>query len=142
MKPPIVPVSAVLLEKDGKFLVLKRLSGGHLPFLWEFPGGKRSANETWLRCARRELLEETDLRAKSLRKVAIRIFNYSERTVEIHFFHCREFSGELNTKQEFKWLRPNEMNPEDFPEASRDVIEQLKQGRLFGRSGPNSRNYA
>jgi mutator protein MutT len=131
VKPPIVPVSAVLLEKEGKFLVLKRASSGHLPFLWEFPGGKKSANESWRLCARRELLEETDLRAGNLRKVAIRIFNYAERTVEIHFFHCREFSGELNTKDEFKWLRPNEMNPDDFPEANHEVIERLKQGRLF-----------
>ncbi len=89
-------------------------------------------NESLRLCARRELREETALRARSLRKVAVRIFSYPERTVEIHFFYCREFSGELSTKQEFKWLHPNEMHPEDFPEANHEVIERLKQGQLFG----------
>ncbi|MBU5537678.1 MAG: NUDIX domain-containing protein [Candidatus Aenigmatarchaeota archaeon] len=33
-------ITSVAIEKDGKFLILKRSSYDTLPGMWEFPGGK------------------------------------------------------------------------------------------------------
>ena len=32
--------AAAVIERDGRFLVTRRIKGTHLEGLWEFPGGK------------------------------------------------------------------------------------------------------
>ncbi len=63
---PAVPLfalsSGVFAERDGKILVLKR-AGGAVTGGWYIPGGAFDPGETIEECARRELLEETGLRA-------------------------------------------------------------------------------
>ena len=49
MKPtpdlPIIVVTAAVIERDGRFLVTRRLEGTHLEGCWEFPGGKCEPGE-------------------------------------------------------------------------------------------------
>lgn len=52
---------AVVIERDGKFLLGKRI-GTHGPGTWAFPGGKLDWFEDIETCAARETLEETGLR--------------------------------------------------------------------------------
>lgn len=40
-------VAAAILRRDGKILICQRKEGGNCSLLWEFPGGKREAGETW-----------------------------------------------------------------------------------------------
>ena len=51
-------VTAAVIERDGRFLVTRRLKGTHLEGTWEFPGGKCDAGETLTDCLARELREE------------------------------------------------------------------------------------
>ena len=41
-----IEVSAALIFRNGKLLITQRPAETHLGGLWEFPGGKREANET------------------------------------------------------------------------------------------------
>jgi ADP-ribose pyrophosphatase len=63
--------SAVMMPVDehGRILLVRqfRLAAG--ASLWELPAGRVDEGETVLRAARRELLEETGLRARSWRKL-------------------------------------------------------------------------
>lgn len=63
--------SAVVLAADGKKRILLvrqyRLPAG--AYLWELPAGKLDPGESPLRAAKRELREETGLRAKTWRKL-------------------------------------------------------------------------
>jgi ADP-ribose pyrophosphatase len=66
------PGSAVMMPVDAKKRVLLvrqyRLPAGR--YLWELPAGKIDEGETALQAAKRELVEETGLRAKKWKKLA------------------------------------------------------------------------
>lgn len=62
-KRPLVGVG-VLVEKEGKFLLGQR-KGSHCSDTWGLPGGHLEFGETVEECAKRELLEETGLKALS-----------------------------------------------------------------------------
>ncbi|TQN41566.1 ADP-ribose pyrophosphatase YjhB (NUDIX family) [Blastococcus colisei] len=60
--PPVVAcVGAVVLDADGRLLLIRR---GHDPHagLWSLPGGRVEEGETLAQAVRREVLEETGLR--------------------------------------------------------------------------------
>ena len=40
-----IVVLAAVIERDGRFLVTRRLKGTHLSGYWEFPGGKIERGE-------------------------------------------------------------------------------------------------
>ncbi|MBI4085982.1 MAG: NUDIX domain-containing protein [Candidatus Liptonbacteria bacterium] len=56
---------AVIVLKEGKVLVGKRMSGTGNG-TWCLPGGKLEFGESWEECARRELKEETGLEVENL----------------------------------------------------------------------------
>jgi ADP-ribose pyrophosphatase len=63
--------SAVMMaeDKDGRIMLVRqyRLPAGRL--MWELPAGKIDAGETALTAAKRELIEETGLRAKTWKRL-------------------------------------------------------------------------
>lgn len=69
MKMPGVGV-AVFIWKDGKFLMGGR-RGAHGDGTWSIPGGHLEMNESWEDCAKREAMEETGLKIKNVRFLAI-----------------------------------------------------------------------
>ena len=56
-----IPVVAVVIERDGRFLVGRRPEHKRHGGLWEFPGGKLDPGESWMQAAARELDEELGL---------------------------------------------------------------------------------
>ena len=67
MASPIAPVPrvgvAVIVVRDGRVLVGRRLSGSHGHDTWQFPGGHLAWGESIADCALREVAEETGLEA-------------------------------------------------------------------------------
>ena len=53
-----IVVTAAVVERDGAFLVTRRLEGTHLAGAWEFPGGKCELGEPLEACLWREIREE------------------------------------------------------------------------------------
>jgi len=51
------PVTAAVIEKDGRVLIAKR-KRAYLGYLWEFPGGKMEEGESLEECLKREIEEE------------------------------------------------------------------------------------
>lgn len=54
----MIVVAAAVVERDGAFLLTRRLQGTHLEGLWEFPGGKCEPGETPREALAREIAEE------------------------------------------------------------------------------------
>ncbi|HNS15886.1 MAG TPA: NUDIX domain-containing protein, partial [Syntrophorhabdaceae bacterium] len=51
------PVTAAIIEKDGRVLIAKR-KRAYSGYLWEFPGGKMEEGESLEECLKREIEEE------------------------------------------------------------------------------------
>jgi len=64
--------SAVMMAVDekGRVLLVRQYRLPAAGYLWELPAGKLDAGETPLQAAKRELIEETGLRAKKWKKLA------------------------------------------------------------------------
>ena len=122
---PIVVVAAVI-ERDGRFLLTRRLERTHLAGYWEFPGGKCEADETHDACLARELLEELNAEAEIGREILATEHAYPERTVRLHFKACT-----LRTEptpllgQEMRWVPRGELRSLSFPDADQELIEML-----------------
>jgi 8-oxo-dGTP diphosphatase len=120
--PPIVVVAAVI-ERDGRYLVTRRLKNTHLAGHWEFPGGKCEPDETHEQCLARELREELDVSADIGEEILATEHRYPDRAVRLHFRRCsiaEDPRPMLN--QEMRWVSPGELKSLQFPEADRDLI--------------------
>ncbi|HZL43973.1 MAG TPA: (deoxy)nucleoside triphosphate pyrophosphohydrolase, partial [Verrucomicrobiae bacterium] len=84
----VIEVSAGLVFRDGKVLITRRPAGAHLAGLWEFPGGKRRAGESFEACLCRELREELGIEVRVERLVEKLTHQYPEKTVHLRFFRC------------------------------------------------------
>jgi len=122
---PIVVLAAVI-ERDGRFLVTRRLDHGHLPGVWEFPGGKCEAGESHEACLARELMEELGVRAAIGDEIIVIEHAYPDRTVRLHFRRA-EIAGEPQALlgQQIQWVARGALDTLEFPAADRALIDRL-----------------
>lgn len=121
-----IVVTAAVVERNGAFLLTRRLDGTHLAGTWEFPGGKCEDGEPLQACLRRELLEELGVDAEVGDEVFGVRHAYPEKTVQLHFFACR-LHGQPRPLlgQQMRWVPRGELATLEFPEADRELIAQL-----------------
>ncbi|HJT22671.1 MAG TPA: 8-oxo-dGTP diphosphatase MutT [Nitrospira sp.] len=124
----VVEVAAGLICREGRYLIAKRKPGVHLAGLWEFPGGKREADETLEECLRRELFEELSIQVDVPIPFRIIRHEYPEKTVELHFFRCVIERGQPTPVDcaELRWVSPQELTHYQFPPADRPIIDALQ----------------
>lgn len=112
----IVPTIECFIQKDGKYLMLKRSPTKKvMPNVWIAPGGKREPSEGLFECVRREVKEETGLTIKNLRLAATGNAYLKDVNQElfISVVTADYASGELEQEPEvgeFAWLSPEEIN--------------------------------
>jgi mutator protein MutT len=121
-----IVVLAGVVEKDGRFLVSRRLKGTHLADYWEFPGGKCEPGETHEACLAREFREELDVDVDVGAEILTTEHAYPECTVRLHFRRC-VLRGEPRPAlgQAVRWITRDELQSLPFPEADRDLIRML-----------------
>jgi len=122
---PLIVVAGVI-ERDGRFLITRRLKHTHLADLWEFPGGKCERGETHVACLTRELIEELGVAAEIGDEILSTEHRYSDRVVRLHFRRCR-IADEPRPMlgQEMRWVLSSELLALPFPDADRDLIATL-----------------
>ncbi|MFN7982603.1 MAG: (deoxy)nucleoside triphosphate pyrophosphohydrolase [Vicinamibacterales bacterium] len=121
-----IVVTAAVVEREGHFLVTRRLKGTHLAGTWEFPGGKCDPGESLHECMQRELLEELAVRCRVGDEVFTISHQYDDRIVELHFFACTlldEPRPQLG--QQMQWIPRAQLRTLDFPPADAELIEKL-----------------
>lgn len=130
MSERIVVVAAVI-ERDGRFLVGRRLQGTHLAGYWEFPGGKVHHGETQEDALQREISEELNTGISTARKIFHTAHSYAERTVELHFYRA-ELTGEPQPVlgQELRWITRHDFGALEFPPADAELIDGLINASL------------
>ena len=121
-----IVVSAAVVERDGAYLVTRRLRGTHLEGYWEFPGGKCEPGETFEHCLIREIREELGCDMTVGARLLSVAHDYSDRTVHLHFFRCT-LTGEPRSLlgQEMRWVPREALRSLSFPPADEELIQLL-----------------
>lgn len=124
---PAIIVVAAVIEREGQFLLTRRLEGTHLAGRWEFPGGKCHPGESHEECLARELREELDVASLIGPLVLSTRHEYPERAVELHFYDTA-IEGEPRALlgQEMRWVPRDALGDLAFPDADAALIELLR----------------
>jgi mutator protein MutT len=130
-----IEVAAGLVFRDGKLLITQRHPDAHLGGLWEFPGGKREAGETFEECLVRELREELGIEVRVGERLESLTHAYPEKTVRLEFFRCDWVRHEPQPLgcPAFKWISLPELKDHEFPAADARLIQILQNARQFWR---------
>jgi 8-oxo-dGTP diphosphatase len=128
-RPALLVVVAAVVEREGRFLLTRRLKGTHLEGAWEFPGGKCHAPESHEECLRREMHEELAVDV-SVGPLAVAItHDYEDRTVELNFYWCSLIGRPApQLGQEMRWATREELGTLELPPADADLIRLLTRG--------------
>ncbi|MBI3880894.1 MAG: 8-oxo-dGTP diphosphatase MutT [Verrucomicrobia bacterium] len=123
-----IEVAAGLVFRSGKLLITQRKPGAHLGGLWEFPGGKREAGESFAECLRRELREELGIEVRVGEVIESIAHDYPEKSVHLEFFRCALESGEPQPLgcHAVAWVTAGELADYEFPAADARLLEKLR----------------
>jgi 8-oxo-dGTP diphosphatase len=123
-----VDVSAGLVFREGKLLITQRHEGAHLGGLWEFPGGKREAEETFESCLGRELHEELGIEVTVGELIETVEHEYPEKRVRLKFFRCTWQANEPQALgcPAFAWITREQLAAYEFPAADAHLLERLR----------------
>ena len=126
-----INVSAALVFRAGKLLITQRHLKSHLGGLWEFPGGKREAGETFEQCLVREIREELGVEISVGTLFGEIAHDYPEKSIRLKFFRCRRLSGEPQPLDcaAVKWVDRSELDGHEFPAADAQLLAKLKSPR-------------
>ena len=122
----MVEVAAGLVrDARGRVLIARRT--GKLAGLWEFPGGKREAGESFEACLERELREELDLAVSPL-GVAYEM-TFRDGDAELHFAFVRATADSdaplsLRVHGEASWAEPERLAEYAFCPADALFLSQ------------------
>jgi 8-oxo-dGTP diphosphatase len=128
-KPEEIEVAVVILYDGPRMLVCRRPPGSYFEDWWEWPGGKRQPGESLEQCARRELREETGMRAGPLLELQRTAAEYPGRRVQLTFFAGLAAGGAAESPAlECRWLLPGEVLELRFLEANLPLLRRLCAG--------------
>jgi len=123
----LIDVVAAVIRRDGKILITQRLDDVHLARLWEFPGGKVEAGESFEVALQREILEELGVEIRIHEEFFTTEHDYVTKSVRLHFYVCTLLRGEPASLAvaDLRWIRPNELWNFEFPPADAALIARL-----------------
>ena len=131
----VVEVAAGLIFHHGRLLITQRRPEDHLGGLWEFPGGKKSSDETFEACLRRELKEELDIEVEVGRLFDSVTHRYPEKCVHLQFYQCwlRAREPQPIGCQALAWVGANELCRYSFPPADAALVKRLEKSHELWR---------
>jgi 8-oxo-dGTP diphosphatase len=123
----VVEVAAGLVFRNGLLLITQRPPDAHLGGLWEFPGGKRQAAESYEDCLRRELREELDIEVEIEGLYETITHEYPDKAVHLRFFRCvwRQNEPRALGVSDFAWVGKSQLGNYSFPAADNRLLGNL-----------------
>jgi 8-oxo-dGTP diphosphatase len=117
----------VIINEAGKILVSKRKNNVHLPEVWEFPGGKLEAGESFKQALRREIYEEVGVKVRQCKKIIDFNYSYDDRHLYFQAFTVHIHSDQVTAKEQQKimWLDQGDLSQIDFPAANQSILNAI-----------------
>ncbi len=130
-----IDVAAGLVFRGGRLLITQRPADGHLGGLWEFPGGKLEAGESFEEALHRELDEELAIKVQIIKLMESVEHAYPEKIVRLKFYQCawRQHEPQPLGCPAFAWVTQQELTQYTFPAADARLIERLTSSDEFWR---------
>lgn len=127
MKKQITVVGAVIV-RDGLVYCARRGAQRALPGMWEFPGGKVEAGESFENALVREIGEELGCTVTVLGPLETTTHEYEFAIVTLATFLCDLAAGEprSNEHAEEVWLPTGQLNLLDWAPADIPAVEKLR----------------
>jgi mutator protein MutT len=124
---PIIACGVAIVRREREFLIAQRRSQDTFGGYWEFPGGKKRDDETFERCAAREVREELGIEIVVGEKFFEIRKEYDNRLIWLHFYLCSHLSGDPRPIDctDVRWVDVEELKNFKFPPANERVIEKL-----------------
>lgn len=123
----------VLIEKDGRYLLIKRAADPDKG-MWSVPGGLVEVGERVKDAAVREAMEETGLRVELVERLGVvdKIMRDDDGRVRYHFiivqFLARIVEGEVKAMDdalEARWASLSELPSYDITASLRDFLREI-----------------
>ncbi len=126
-KVPHYDIAVGIVWQGDRVLIDKRPTNGLLGGLWEFPGGKKEADETLEECVKRELREELGVEVRIQAPFMTVRHAYTHFKITLHAFECRLLRGKPRPKTATaaRWVQLQEMQQLPFPRANKRILERL-----------------
>ena len=123
----MIDVVAAVIKKDNKYLIAQRNRDKHLPFYWEFPGGKVNNDESFENALKREILEELSINIKINCRISSERFSDEKINVEVHYFLCEKLDEEiiLSEHEDMKWVFKNNLLNFNLAPGDSKIIKYL-----------------
>ena len=125
----IVGGKAIVLNKNGKILVLQRSEKLDGAGKWSLPGGALEANESPIDSIQREIMEETKLEVTDIKPFSFRSYLHQGDSILMIGYICKTTSDDviLNWEHDkYQWLTENEALKFDLTKDGKYFIEQAK----------------
>jgi 8-oxo-dGTP diphosphatase len=125
----IVDVAVGVIKRQDMIYISKRADSLHQGGLWEFPGGKKEADETIAQTLSRELLEEVNIQILNQIPLMVIEHDYGDKKVRLDVRLVEQFSGEPSQQENQlgRWVKIDDLAQYDFPQANVAIIEKLLQ---------------
>lgn len=123
----IVEVAVGVIKSANKIYISKRADNLHQGGKWEFPGGKREANETIEQALARELSEEIGIQVTKQSPFMLIEHDYGDKKVRLDVRLVEGFEGEASHQegQQSQWVEIKELRQFTFPDANKVIIDKL-----------------
>jgi 8-oxo-dGTP diphosphatase len=123
----IVEVAVAVIKRGTQIYISKRGATLHQGGKWEFPGGKREANETIEQALCRELLEEVGIVVTQQQALLVIEHDYGDKKVRLDVRLVEDFEQEPSPQegQQAAWVKIQDLANYDFPEANKVIVDRL-----------------
>ncbi|MCP5095629.1 MAG: A/G-specific adenine glycosylase [Chloroflexi bacterium] len=117
---------------DARFLIAKRPLDGLLGGLWEFPGGKLEAGESFPAALIREIDEELKMEIQVGEFQTSIKHAYTHFRITLHAFHATHLGGAPQHigVADHAWVTLNDLDPYAFAITDQKIITSLKDSLL------------
>ena len=117
---------AIIRNEDNEVLIVQRGEKTDHPFKWEFPGGKKTSDESSEECIIREISEELSMDIVICSQLDPVEHNYGHKQIRLIPFICDtlEELPLLSEHVAFKWILAEDLVNVDFSEADIAVAKQ------------------
>lgn len=127
-RPDAHVVAGALFDAHGRLLLAERPPGKHMAGGWEFPGGKREANEERLDTLKRELREEIDIEVLDAEPLISYEHEFIDRTIKLDLWFITKYTGTPRSLegQNLRWVRLDQLDSVGLLEADAPMVAPLR----------------